>query len=200
MEIHFKIQIRGLWALRILAFLCFLPSASGQPTLLPPDHVQELNLRSTGMLNNVQRLFSHHMIQTFGCDYSTSGVTMEAVQNKLRNFMELRTADGPRHDTYLIFYSGHTQRGSGAWLLAGECLILIILFYMFGKRFILIVEAFDSFSLRRHKGCWDYKTLLMEKILTFVWSVPLNNLCLKSQTLSPHHWKVWYSGIFLWTC
>ncbi|XP_013866062.1 transmembrane protein 168-A [Austrofundulus limnaeus] len=95
-------------------------SASGQPTLLPPDHVQELNLRSTGMLNNMQRLFSHHMIQTFGCDYSTSGVTMEALQNKLRNFLELRTADGPRHDTYLIFYSGHTQRGSGAWVLAGS--------------------------------------------------------------------------------
>ncbi|KAM6895370.1 transmembrane protein 168-A [Xenentodon cancila] len=94
-------------------------SAGGQPALLPPEHVQELNLRSTGMLNNVQRLFSHHMIQTFGCDYSTSGVTLEAVQNKLRNFLELRTADGPRHDTYLIFYSGHTTKGSGAWSLTG---------------------------------------------------------------------------------
>ncbi|XP_041833607.1 transmembrane protein 168-A isoform X2 [Melanotaenia boesemani] len=94
-------------------------SAAGQPTLLPPEHVQELNLRSTGMLNNMQRLFSHHMIQIFGCDYSTSGVTLEAVQNKLRNFLELRTADGPRHDTYLIFYSGHTHKGSGAWALTG---------------------------------------------------------------------------------
>ncbi|XP_034019404.1 transmembrane protein 168-A [Thalassophryne amazonica] len=94
-------------------------SADGQPTLLPPDQVQVLNLRSTGMLNNVQRLFAHHMIQTFGCDYSTSGVMLEAVQNKVRNFLELRTADGPRHDTYLIFYSGHTHRGTGAWALAG---------------------------------------------------------------------------------
>lgn len=106
-------------------------SASGQPTLLPPDHVQELNLRSTGMLNNVQRLFSHHMVQTFGCDYSTSGITLEAIQNKLRSFLELQTADGPRHDTYLIFYSGHTQKASGSWVLAGECHILIaVLIYM----------------------------------------------------------------------
>lgn len=72
------------------------------------------------MLNNVQRLFSHHMIQTFGCDYSTSGVTLEALQTKLRNFLELRTEDGPRHDTYLIFYSGHTHKGTGAWALTGE--------------------------------------------------------------------------------
>ncbi|CAB1333780.1 unnamed protein product, partial [Coregonus sp. 'balchen'] len=95
-----------------------LHSPDGQPTLLPPDQVQELNVRSTGMLNSVQRLFSHHMIETFGCDYSTSGVTLEALQAKLKAFLELRTADGPRHDTYVVFYSGHTQR-TGAWALAG---------------------------------------------------------------------------------
>lgn len=94
-------------------------SPNGQPTLLPPDQVQQLNLRSTATLNNVQRLFSHHMVQTFGCDYSTSGVTLEVLLNKLRSFLDLRTADGPRHDTYLIFYSGHTLKGTGAWALSG---------------------------------------------------------------------------------
>lgn len=93
-------------------------SPDGQPCLLPPEQVQQLNLRSTGMLNSVQRLFSHHLVQTFGCDYSTSGVTLEALQTKLKAFLELRTADGPRHDTYLIYYSGHTHR-TGAWALAG---------------------------------------------------------------------------------
>lgn len=100
--------------------ISLLSSADGQPTLLPPEQVQQLNLRSTAMLNNVQRLFSHHMIQTFGCDYSTSGVTLETLQTKLRNFLELCTEDGPRHDTYLIFYSGHTHKGTGSWALAGE--------------------------------------------------------------------------------
>lgn len=93
-------------------------SPDGQPTLLPPAHVQELNLRSTGMLNNMQRFFSHHMIETYGCDYSTSGLSLEALQAKLRVFMEAHTADGPRHDTYVLFYSGHTHR-SGEWALAG---------------------------------------------------------------------------------
>lgn len=100
--------------------ISFRYSADGQPTVLPPEQVQQMNLRSTGMLNNVQRLFSHHMIQTFGCDYSTSGVTLAALQTKLRNFLDLCTEDGPRHDTYLIFYSGHTHKGTGAWALAGK--------------------------------------------------------------------------------
>lgn len=71
------------------------------------------------MLNNVQRFFAHHLIETFGCDYSTSGVTLEALQSKMKSFLDLRTPDGPRHDTYVIFYSGHTRR-TGEWALAGE--------------------------------------------------------------------------------
>lgn len=93
-------------------------SPDGQPTLLPPDQVQELNLRSTLMLSSVQRFFAHHLIESFGCDYSTSGVTADALQAKVRAFFDLRTSDGPRHDTYIIYYSGHTHR-SGEWALAG---------------------------------------------------------------------------------
>lgn len=91
----------------------------GQPVLLPPEQVQEMNLRSTSTLNAVQRLFSHHLIQTFGCDYSTSGLSLDTLQAKLRSFLELRTADGPRHDNYLIYYSGHTLP-TGDWALTGQ--------------------------------------------------------------------------------
>ncbi|XP_026167955.1 transmembrane protein 168 [Mastacembelus armatus] len=93
-------------------------SPDGQPMLLPPEQVQELNRRSTGILNNMQRFFAHHLIESFGCDYSTSGMTLEALQAKIKSFLELRTTDGPRHDTYLVFYSGHTHR-TGEWALAG---------------------------------------------------------------------------------
>lgn len=71
------------------------------------------------MLSGVQRLFAHHLIEAFGCDYSSSGVTLEALASKIKTFLELRTADGPRHDTYLIYYSGHCHP-SGEWALAGE--------------------------------------------------------------------------------
>lgn len=93
-------------------------SPDGQPTLLPPDHVQELNLRSTGMLNAIQRFFAYHMIETYGCDYSTSGLSFDTLHSKIKFFLELRTADGPRHDTYILYYSGHSH-GSGEWALAG---------------------------------------------------------------------------------
>ncbi|KAF7229051.1 transmembrane protein 168-A [Nothobranchius furzeri] len=141
-------------------------SANGQPSLLPPEHVQELNVRSTAMLNNMQRLFSHHMIQTFGCDYSTSGVTLEIVQNKIRSLLELRTEDGPRHDTYLIFYSGHTHKGSGAWALAGgEMLHLAQLIEMWkeknaghGSRLIVVLDTQNSLpwvkEVRRVEGIY----------------------------------------------
>uniref|UniRef100_A0A8C5M769 Transmembrane protein 168 n=1 Tax=Leptobrachium leishanense TaxID=445787 RepID=A0A8C5M769_9ANUR len=93
-------------------------SPSGQPMLLPPDHVQELNQRSTGMLNSIQRFFASHMIETYGCDYSTSGLNFETLHSKLKGFLELRTSDGPRHDTYIIYYSGHSH-STGEWALAG---------------------------------------------------------------------------------
>ncbi|KAM9313397.1 transmembrane protein 168 [Gastrophryne carolinensis] len=93
-------------------------SPNGQPMLLPPEHVQELNMRSTGMLNAIQRFFSSHMIETYGCDYSTSGLTFDTLQGKLKSFLELRTSDGPRHDTYIIYYSGHSH-STGEWALAG---------------------------------------------------------------------------------
>lgn len=94
-------------------------SPDGQPLLLPPGQVQELNQRSTAMLSGMQRLFAHHLIEAFGCDYSSSGVTLEALAAKIKTFLELRTADGPRHDTYVIYYSGHCHP-SGEWALAGE--------------------------------------------------------------------------------
>lgn len=94
-------------------------SPDGQPTLLPPEHVQELNFRSTGMLNAIQRFFAYHMIETYGCDYSTSGLSFDTLHSKLKAFLELRTVDGPRHDTYILYYSGHSH-STGEWALAGK--------------------------------------------------------------------------------
>ncbi|XP_017350215.1 transmembrane protein 168-A [Ictalurus punctatus] len=126
-------------------------SVDGQPVLLPPEQVQEMNLRSTSTLNAVQRLFSHHLIQTFGCDYSTSGLSLDTLQAKLRSFLELRTADGPRHDNYLIYYSGHTLP-TGDWALTGgECLRLgqILDWWKernvgFSSRLILVLDTENS--------------------------------------------------------
>lgn len=71
------------------------------------------------MLNAIQRFFAYHMIETYGCDYSTSGLSFDTLHSKLKAFLELRTMDGPRHDTYVLYYSGHTH-GTGEWALAGK--------------------------------------------------------------------------------
>lgn len=86
----------------------------------PPEHVQELNLGSTGICSSaIQKIFAYHMIETYGCDYSTSGLSFDTLHSKLKAFLELRTVDGPRHDAYVLYYSGHTH-GTGEWALAGK--------------------------------------------------------------------------------
>lgn len=102
---------------QLIKQFCF--SVDGQFTLLPPDQVQELNMRCTGMLGSIQRFFSHHMIEIHGCDYSSSGVTRNTLNAKLCSFLEAHTTDGPRYDTYILFYSGHTHR-TGEWALSGQ--------------------------------------------------------------------------------
>nr|XP_055045702.1 transmembrane protein 168-A [Misgurnus anguillicaudatus]XP_055045703.1 transmembrane protein 168-A [Misgurnus anguillicaudatus] len=121
-------------------------SADGQPLLLAPG--QECH--STATLNAVQRLFSHHLIQTFGCDYSTS-LSLDTLQSKLRTFLELCTAEGPRHDTYILYYCGRTLP-SGDWALSGsECLRLQQILDMwkernasFSSRLILVLDTENS--------------------------------------------------------
>lgn len=126
-------------------------SVDGQPTLLPPDEVLELNLRTTGMLNNMQRFFSHHMMETHGCDYSSSGVTRDTLHSKLRSFLEAHTVDGPRYDTYVLFYTGHTHR-TGEWaLIGGEVLHLSEILQMWREkndgycsRLIIVLDTENS--------------------------------------------------------
>ncbi|XP_051544174.1 transmembrane protein 168-A-like [Myxocyprinus asiaticus] len=123
-------------------------STDGQPVLLPSGQAHDLH--STATLNAVQRLFSHHLIQTFGCDYSTS-LSLDTLLTKLRSFLELCTAEGPRHDTYFLYYSGHTHL-NGDWVLAGgDCLRLQQILDMwrernadFNSRLILVLDTENS--------------------------------------------------------
>ena len=80
--------------------------------------MQELSGQATSILNSVQQFFSYHLIETFGCDFSSSGLTMESVRSKLKAFFQKQTADGPRFDTYFVYYSGPVF-SNGDWALAG---------------------------------------------------------------------------------
>ena len=91
----------------------------GGATLLQPSAIQDIGSRSTQILNTVQRFFGYHMIENYGCDYSSSGLTAESVGNKLKSFFEQRTLDGPRFDSYIVYYSGDVHP-SGDWALSGK--------------------------------------------------------------------------------
>ena len=88
-------------------------------TVLPTTAVQELSGRATLILNIVQRFFASHLIDNYGCDYSSSGLTADAAAAKLCAFFQRQTADGPKYDTYVVYYSGHVHE-NGDWALAGK--------------------------------------------------------------------------------
>ena len=87
--------------------------------LLPSNTLQELSARATHILSTVQRFFAHHLIETYGCDYSSSGLSAESVETKLKAFFQRVTSDGPRYDTYVLYYSGSVFE-QGDWAMSGE--------------------------------------------------------------------------------
>ena len=80
---------------------------------------EENSQRSMGLLNTIQRFLLYHMIDIYSCDFSSSGLSADSLEAKLRTFLSRTTADGPRYDTYLLYYSGHVHT-NGDWALAGE--------------------------------------------------------------------------------
>lgn len=87
-------------------------------TLIPTSFVQDLNRRSTEILTSIQNFFSFHLIEPFGFDYSSSGISIETIEAKIKRFYEKVTSDGPRFDTYLLYYSGPVY-DNGDWALTG---------------------------------------------------------------------------------
>ena len=91
--------------------------------ILPTNTIERLSERATQILGAVQRFFAFHLIENFGCDYSSSGIASDAVEAKLKTFFQKCTKDGPRFDSYLLYYSGAVGT-DGNWALAGKNLII----------------------------------------------------------------------------
>ena len=88
-------------------------------TVLPVGHLNEQASRCTQLLNLLQLFFSEHMMDNFGCDYSSSGLDVDSVLSKLRGFFQRVTSDGPKYDTYFLYYSGQTYL-TGDWAMSGR--------------------------------------------------------------------------------
>lgn len=87
-------------------------------TLLSGALVQDIGSRATASLNKMNQFFSYHMIDSYGCDYSTSGISPDNIETKIKAFFDRRTSDGPKFDTYVLYFSGDTY-DTGDWALTG---------------------------------------------------------------------------------
>ena len=90
-------------------------------TLLSAAAVQEMTSRTMTTLAQVQHFFAFHMLANYGCDLSTSGLNMDSMHSKLSAFFEQRTNEGPRYDTYLLYYCGDVFE-NGDWAFSGKFL------------------------------------------------------------------------------
>jgi len=61
----------------------------------------------------------NNLIDIFGCDYSSSGITMNFIDTKLKTFFARHTSDGRRYDTYFFYFSGPTC-DNGDIILSGK--------------------------------------------------------------------------------
>lgn len=99
--------------------VCLCSRPGDGATLLSAAAVQEMTTRAMMTVAQVQHFFAFHMLANFGCDFSTSGMSLESLQNKLNTFFDQRTSEGPRYDTYLLYYCGDVF-SNGDWALTGK--------------------------------------------------------------------------------
>lgn len=101
-----------------MCYVLFARSHEKTP-VLPPLFLNDIHLHSTQILNAVQNFFTFHLIEPFGLEYSSRGLSFEDLKLKLRQFFQSLTPDGPRYDTYLVYYSGPVDE-NGDWALTGR--------------------------------------------------------------------------------
>lgn len=121
-------------------------------TLLSASAVHEMTSRAMGILAQVQYFFTFHMLANYGCDLSTSGLNMDSEHTKLVTFFEQRSNEGPRFDTYLLYYCGDVFE-NGDWAFSdNKRLTLDTLLEWWeakngnsGARLILILDTSHSY-------------------------------------------------------
>ncbi|XP_041347586.1 transmembrane protein 168-like [Gigantopelta aegis] len=136
---------------------------NGGAKLLNATTFQDITARATTVLSQMNNFFNFHMIDNYGCDYSTSGLGTDYVENKVKAFFDRRTTDGPRFDTYILYYSGDVYE-TGDWALTdNKCLTIKTLLDWWtvknggtGARLILVLDSSSSFkwtrSIRKHEN------------------------------------------------
>jgi hypothetical protein len=79
-----------------------------QPSFYKHDNI--LNKRSTYILNKLNKFINSYLIENHGCDYLTPSVGRLVLESKLKTFFSKTTLEGPKYNTYVLYYCGPTLK------------------------------------------------------------------------------------------
>ncbi|UJR25425.1 hypothetical protein I4U23_006772 [Adineta vaga] len=96
-------------------------SSSRNVQILSQQEAFDSSQRCTNILNNLERFMTNNLIDIFGCDYSSSGISMNFIDTKLKTFFARRTHDGR---VMILIFS----------IFLVQHVIMVILFYLIIKK------------------------------------------------------------------
>ena len=113
------------------------------PALLPPRTIEIISERATRTLNLVQRFFGVHLISNCGSEYSSSGLSVESLLEKLNKFFRKKTDDLLPFDTYIVYYSGPSH-ASGDWAMSDNGVVTLQLLLETWKEATCVDEGIEE--------------------------------------------------------
>ncbi|CAF1407213.1 unnamed protein product [Adineta ricciae] len=139
-------------------------SGSRNVQILSQQEAFESSQRCTSTLNNLERFMSNNLIDIFGCDYSSSGISMNFIDTKLKTFFARRTQDGRRYDTYFLYFSGPTCDNGDIILCDNQKITLNLLLQWWCEnesssstsRLILLFDTFNSYKWLKQIRCQTF--------------------------------------------
>ncbi|WAR25458.1 TM168-like protein [Mya arenaria] len=143
---------------------------NGSVKLLSSSGVEDIGTRAMTTLNKMQQFFSRNMIDNYGCDFMSSGVSEEYLRSKVCQFFTRKTSDGPRYDTYMLYYSGDCLE-TGDWALTDNCSVKLETLLEWwseknadsGSRLILVCDTL-------HSWCWAQQVSRLDQYVAIqVW-------------------------------
>lgn len=76
---------------------------------LPFNYQQALTQRCAYILNRIQEFLQFHLIENYGCDFVSTGLNKEFLEQKLRSYFQKCSNDGSFYNTYILYYCGPTS-------------------------------------------------------------------------------------------
>ncbi|CAF5124825.1 unnamed protein product, partial [Rotaria sp. Silwood1] len=140
-------------------------SSSRNVQILSQQDAYDSSQRCTNILNGLERFMANNLIDIFGCDYSSSGITMNFIDTKLKAFFARRTNDGRHYDTYFFYFSGPTCDNGDIILSDNQKITLNLLFQWWcdsesslTSRLVLVFDTFNSHKWLKQIRCQTFNT------------------------------------------